>query len=44
VNASRLTPAGGYWNNGSDAGAFRLSVSYFASHAYAYVGARLMFL
>ena len=44
VNASRLAFAGGYWNGGSDAGAFRLGVVRSASDASTYIGARLMFL
>lgn len=44
VTASRLAHAGGYWNNGSYAGAFRLIVYPSASNTYAYLGARLMFL
>ena len=44
VNASRLADAGGSWNSGSGAGAFRVSVSDSASSAYASIGARLMYL
>ena len=44
VYASRLAFAGGSWSSGSGAGAFYLVVNYSASDAYAYVGARLMFL
>ena len=44
VNASRLAVAGGYWNDGSRAGACRLDVSLSASNTNASIGARLMFL
>ena len=44
VNASCLAFAGGYWTDGSLAGAFRLGVTHSASIASAGVGARLMFL
>lgn len=44
VNASRLAVAGGYWHDGSVAGAFFLSVNLSASEAYTGIGARLMFL
>ena len=44
VYASRLARAGGYRDDGSYAGAFFLYVTYSASHAYAFVGSRLMFL
>lgn len=44
VNASCLARAGGYWNYGSDAGAFLVYVYYSASSAGADIGARLMFL
>lgn len=41
--ASYLPFFGGYWSNGSDAGAFQLNVSNSASIAHAYLGARLSF-
>lgn len=44
VGASRLALAGGYWDLGSVAGAFRLGVGRSASATSADVGARLMFL
>ena len=44
VNVSRLAFAGGSWNNGAGAGAFRLGVNLSASNAGTDVGARLMFL
>ncbi len=44
MSASRLAYAGGYWDDGSIAGAFHLSVNRSASFANAYAGARLMFL
>lgn len=44
VVASRLAYAGGSWNSGSSAGAFRLFVYRSASAADTYLGARLMFL
>lgn len=44
VSASCLAGAGGRWDGGSGAGAFRLSVSLSAGDAYSYIGARLMFL
>lgn len=44
VNASRLATAGGYWGDGSSAGAFYLNVYLSASGANSGVGARLMFL
>ena len=44
VNASRLAVAGGYWRDGSIAGAFLLGLDPSASSADGIVGARLMFL
>ena len=44
VTASRLAYAGGAWNDGSIAGAFRLHVDRSASYAATDIGARLMFL
>ena len=44
MSASRLAHAGGDWDSGSYAGAFRLYVNSSASNAYADIGARLMFL
>ena len=44
VNVSRLAIAGGYWSDGSYAGAFLLNVNRSASYAVATFGARLMFL
>ena len=44
VYASCLAYAGGYWGNGSFAGAFYLYVYHSASSTATYVGARLMFL
>jgi hypothetical protein len=42
--ASCVAIFGGSWNDASDAGAFRLSVSYASSYAYAGIGGRLMYL
>lgn len=42
--ASRLPDFGGYWANGSHAGAFRLAVDASASNSYSSVGGRLMYL
>ena len=44
VTASRLADAGGYWNDGSVAGAFSLNVGRSASTTSTNIGARLMFL
>lgn len=44
VDASRLASAGGYWNDGSYAGAFHLHVYLSASDSATHSGARLMFL
>jgi len=44
VGASRLAIAGGDWDDGSIAGAFRLVVNRSASNASTGLGARLMFL
>ena len=44
LNASRLPYFGGNWNNGDNAGVFRLDVSYTASYANSYFGGRLMYL
>ena len=44
VSASCLTYAGGHWDSGSGAGAFRLYVDGSASGSPAIVGSRLMFL
>jgi len=44
LNASRLPYFGGYWNSGSNAGAFYLHVSHSASYSYSYLGGRLMYL
>ena len=44
VDASRFGSGGGHWNDGSDAGAFLLGVDLSVSNAYAYFGARLMYL
>jgi hypothetical protein len=44
VDASRLADAGGDWDDGSNAGAFRLSVYRSASGTYTNIGARLMYL
>jgi hypothetical protein len=43
-NSSYLPAFGGYWGNGSNAGAFSLSVRYSASVSDSDFGARLMFL
>lgn len=42
--ASRLANFGGFWNDGDDAGAFRLVVSPSASYSNSYYGGRLMYL
>lgn len=42
--AGYLPIFGGDWNDGADAGAFRLNVSYSASNVNSGVGARLMYL
>lgn len=44
VNAPRLASAGGYWYEGSSAGAFYLYVNYDASSSNAHLGSRLMYL
>jgi len=44
LNASRLLFFGGYWDDGSDAGAFYLCVNYSASSSYSTLGGRLMYL
>lgn len=41
---SCVTYFGGYWSNGSTAGAFRLGVGLSASSSYSYIAARLMYL
>ena len=44
LTADRLPRFGGDWSPASDAGAFQLYVSYSASYANAYVGARLCYI
>jgi hypothetical protein len=44
VGASCVAVAGGNWNNGSYAGAFRLDANFSAAANPADFGARLMFL
>ena len=38
-NTGYAAQVGGRWNNGSDAGAFRVNLSYSASHSYSNIGA-----
>ncbi|WP_342532809.1 fibronectin type III domain-containing protein [Lysinibacillus sp. FSL K6-0057] len=42
--AARVADFGGYWDAASDAGAFRLQLSYFASGSASYIAARLAHL
>ena len=44
LNSGRVLGFGGRWNDGSHCGPFYLIASSTASNAYAYVGARLMYL
>lgn len=44
LSASRFPYFGGAWNNGDDAGAFRLNVNFSASNQGLAFGARLMYL